>query len=131
MIIAGSVVAWYFTRDKEKFGCRKPNSPMVTSLKRLVFCHLGSVALGSCLIAIVQLARAILMYIQAQLRGRGDVQWAKYALKCCGCCLWCLEKVIKFLTKNAYIMICKYEVATAKYNIFNDDNVNVFNKESM
>ena len=106
MIIAGSVSAWYFTRDKSKYGCSKVRSPMCVALGRLVFFHLGSVALGSLLIALVQLARAVLMYIQEQCRGSQN-EVVQYVLKCLSCCMWCLEKVLKFLTRNAYIMICE------------------------
>ena len=27
---------------------------------------------------------------------------------CCKCCLWCLEKFIRFITRNAYIMTAVY-----------------------
>ena len=76
------------------------------ALGRLVFFHLSSVALGSLLIALVQLARAVLMYIQEQFRGSQN-EVVQYVLKCLACCMWCLEKVLKFLTRNAYIMICE------------------------
>ena len=28
-----------------------------------------------------------------------------YPFRCCACCLWCLEKFLKFINKNAYIMV--------------------------
>ena len=41
-------------------------------------------------------------------------------LKCCMCCLWCLEKCIKFLNKNAYIetAIYGYNFCTAARRAF-------------
>ena len=35
-------------------------------------------------------------------------QIGKYALKCCMCCLWCFEKIIKYFTTNTYIEIAVY-----------------------
>ena len=29
-------------------------------------------------------------------------------IKCCQCCLWCFEKCLKFLNKNAYIEVAIY-----------------------
>uniref|UniRef100_A0A2D4LPR8 Choline transporter-like protein n=2 Tax=Micrurus spixii TaxID=129469 RepID=A0A2D4LPR8_9SAUR len=34
--------------------------------------------------------------------------FAKFLLTCFKCCFWCLEKFIKFLNRNAYIMIAIY-----------------------
>jgi solute carrier family 44 protein 1 (choline transporter-like protein) len=50
----------YYSRDKErKLGC-----PIARSTGRLIRYHLGSVAFGSFIIALVMLARLILAYIQ-------------------------------------------------------------------
>ncbi|NWY73478.1 CTL2 protein, partial [Erithacus rubecula] len=35
-------------------------------------------------------------------------KFAKFLLSCLKCCFWCLEKFIKFLNRNAYIMIAIY-----------------------
>ena len=32
-------------------------------------------------------------------------KFAKFLLTCMKCCFWCLEKCIKFLNRNAYIMV--------------------------
>lgn len=34
----------------------------------------------------------------------------KFLLCCLKCCFWCLEKFIKFLNRNAYIMVCLTEL---------------------
>lgn len=34
-----------------------------------------------------------------------DNKLAKFLLSCLKCCFWCLEKFIKFLNRNAYIMV--------------------------
>eukprot|EP00058_Branchiostoma_floridae_P004452 XP_002589940.1 hypothetical protein BRAFLDRAFT_127837 [Branchiostoma floridae] len=100
--IAGAVATWFFTRNKKKM-----QSPISKSMGRLIRYHLGSVAFGAMIIALVQLARIILAYIQNRLKGRaGEV--ADFCLRCLACCLWCFEKVLKFINRNAYIMIAIY-----------------------
>jgi choline transporter-like protein 2/4/5 len=101
MAIAGCYVDWYFTRDKS---IRLPGRTLLSAVWRTLRYHTGSVAFGSLIIAIVQTARAILDYIDEQFRAsQSDI--AQFIMKCCKCCLWCLEKVLKFITKNAYIMV--------------------------
>ena len=39
-----------------------------------------------------------------RLKGRENFL-AKFCLKCLVCCLWCFEKILQFLTSNAYIEI--------------------------
>lgn len=34
-------------------------------------------------------------------------KFAKFLMSCLKCCFWCLEKFIKFLNRNAYIMVSR------------------------
>ncbi|KAK8787087.1 hypothetical protein V5799_023137 [Amblyomma americanum] len=69
--------------------------------------HLGSVAFGSLILTIVRVIRIVLEYIDEKLK-KYDNEFTKCLLRCCKCCFWCLEKFLKFLNKNAYIMIAIY-----------------------
>ncbi|XP_064486350.1 choline transporter-like protein 1 isoform X2 [Ornithodoros turicata] len=97
VVIAGSTATWYFTRNKSEL-----DSPISTSLYYLVRYHLGSVALGSFLVALVKLIRAILNFLEKQLKTRFES--CTFLLKMCQCCLCCFEKFLKFLNRNAYIL---------------------------
>ncbi|XP_039976472.1 choline transporter-like protein 1 [Xiphias gladius] len=97
MTVAGAVVTYYFTRDKN----RLPVTPILSSVLRLVRYHLGTVAKGSFIITLVKIPRLILMYIHNQLKGKENV-CARCLLKTCICCLWCLEKCLNYLNQNAY-----------------------------
>ncbi|CAD5111761.1 DgyrCDS1042 [Dimorphilus gyrociliatus] len=99
MVVAGTVTDWYFDREKEFATFR-----VLRSTKNLILFHLGSVAFGSFIILLVKLPRAILMYIDQKTRGK-KTKCAEFMLKCCQCCLWCLEKALKFLNENAYTII--------------------------
>ncbi|XP_064193747.1 choline transporter-like protein 1 [Anguilla rostrata] len=97
MTIAGAVVTYYFTRDKSDL----PLTPIVSSGLRLARYHLGTVAKGSFIITLVEIPRLILMYIHNQLKGKENA-CARCMLKACICCLWCLEKCLRYLNQNAY-----------------------------
>jgi len=67
--------------------------------------HLGSIAFGALIIAIVQFVRLILKTIESQLKGKENAAM-KFMLKMMDCCLRCFEKFLKFITRNAYIEVC-------------------------
>ncbi|KAJ8247642.1 hypothetical protein GJAV_G00248610 [Gymnothorax javanicus] len=97
MTIAGAVVTYYFTRNKSNL----PLTPIVSSGLRLMRYHLGTVAKGSFIITLVEIPRLILSYIHNQLKGKENA-FARCMLKACICCLWCLEKCLRYLNQNAY-----------------------------
>nr|Q9I9B9.1 RecName: Full=Choline transporter-like protein 1; AltName: Full=Solute carrier family 44 member 1 [Torpedo marmorata]CAB75556.1 CTL1 protein [Torpedo marmorata] len=98
MTIAGAVVTYYFTRDKHNL----PATPILASMCRLIKYHLGTVAKGSFIITLIKIPQMILVYIHSQLKGKENA-CAKCMLKACMCCLWCLEKCLLYLNRNAYI----------------------------
>lgn len=69
--------------------------------------HLGSVAFGSLILTIVRVIRIALEYVDEKLK-KYDNEFTRCLMRCCKCCFWCLEKFLKFLNKNAYIMIAIY-----------------------
>ena len=66
--------------------------------------HSGSLAFGALIIALIQLARAILAYIQKKLKGKTG-RIAKAILCMMQCCLWCFEKILKYINRQAYIEV--------------------------
>ena len=71
--------------------------------------HAGSIAFGALIIAVVQLMRVILAYIQKKLKGKtGKV--AEVLLCLLQCCLWCFEKILRYINRQAYIEVytCTY-----------------------
>lgn len=101
-VLAGGFAQWYFTYQKEDV----PTFPILVSFWRTLRYHTGSLAFGAAIIAIVQFIRAVLEYIDHKLReANQDYKIVKFVLCCCKCCFWCLEKCLKFLNKNAYIII--------------------------
>ncbi|CAH1271865.1 SLC44A4 [Branchiostoma lanceolatum] len=102
--LAGAFASYYwaFTKPKDI-----PTFPLTASFGRSLRYHLGSLAFGSFIIAVVQIIRVMLEYVDHKLKD-SENRAAKFLLKCLKCCFWCLEKLLKFLNKNAYIMIAIY-----------------------
>lgn len=116
MTLAGAFASYYFAFTKPK---DIPTFPLLASFWRSIRYHLGTLAFGSLLIALCQLARAILEYIDKKTK-ESQTTCMQFVMKCMKCCLWCLEKFLKFLNKNAYIMTAIYgqNFCTAAKNAF-------------
>jgi hypothetical protein len=100
-IIAGTICKWYFTRDKTKL-----YSPIATTFSHLLNFHLGSVCMGSMLITLVKILRMIVNAIQSKLQKSGSA--SAQLLACfCGCIINLLERLLKYLVRNAYIIVAK------------------------
>ena len=53
--------------------------------------------------------RLMLEYVEEKLKQyHQDNPLVKAMLCCCKCCFWCLEKFMKFINRNAYIMTAVY-----------------------
>ena len=98
IVIALAVATWFFTRSKNEIG----NKTVMTSICKCFFYHSGTAAFGSLLIALLKCIRAVLAYIQSKL-GKSGNRVAITIMACLQCLMWCFEKCMKFLNKNAYI----------------------------
>lgn len=95
--------------------------------------HTGSLAFGSLILSLVQMIRIVLEYLDHKLKGKVwhfkkkrqkqpcwlycvlkfNVDWlagahnacSRFLLCCLKCCFWCLEHFIRFINRNAYIMV--------------------------
>uniref|UniRef100_A0A671RHB2 Choline transporter-like protein n=1 Tax=Sinocyclocheilus anshuiensis TaxID=1608454 RepID=A0A671RHB2_9TELE len=104
MTLAGAFASYYWAPNKPN---DMPAFPLCASLGRSLRYHTGSLAFGSLILAIVQIIRVLLEYIDHKLKG-AENKFAKFLLCCLKCCFWCLEKFIKFMNRNAYIMVAIY-----------------------
>ncbi|KAL4160308.1 hypothetical protein PRNP1_000878 [Phytophthora ramorum] len=106
-VIAGSVAQFYWTPPSDS-GKRELEArfPIARALRYTLRFSLGSLCFGSFIIAVVQFLRIMLEYLDRNTKqiqqGNRIVRVALLAVKCC---LWCFEKCVKFLSRNAYILI--------------------------
>lgn len=63
---------------------------------------MGSIALGSLLITLVQSLKLIVKLLQKHIK---EQKCANFISKCCQCCLCCFEGVLIYLSRNAYIEV--------------------------
>ena len=67
--------------------------------------HLGTILWGSLLIAIIQFVRAVMLYIEEEfLNEYKDNATIKIVIYCINCWLACIERVIRIISKNAFII---------------------------
>nr|XP_008536816.1 PREDICTED: choline transporter-like protein 4 isoform X3 [Equus przewalskii] len=103
-VLAGAFASFYWAFHKPR---DIPTFPLSAAFIRTIRYHTGSLAFGSLILTIVQIVRVILEYIDHKLR-EAQNPVTRCIMCCFKCCLWCLEKFIKFLNRNAYIMIAIY-----------------------
>ncbi|GLE06145.1 hypothetical protein PINS_up015356 [Pythium insidiosum] len=100
--LAGCFCEYYWTLDKRQIR----GFVLLRSLWRTTRYHLGTMAFGSLIIAVVQMIRLGLEYIDQKMRAtkQGNT-FVKVVMCCLKCCMWCFEKVVKFLNQNAFIIV--------------------------
>ncbi|XP_069644472.1 choline transporter-like protein 5 isoform X1 [Haliaeetus albicilla] len=102
--LAGAFASYYWASRKP---ADIPLWPLFSSFGRAIRYHTGSLAFGALILAIVQLIRVILEYLDHKLKGTQN-SFTRFLLCCLKCCFWCLERFLKFINRNAYIMIAIY-----------------------
>eukprot|EP01112_Ceratiomyxa_fruticulosa_P007124 TRINITY_DN183_c0_g1_i1.p1 TRINITY_DN183_c0_g1~~TRINITY_DN183_c0_g1_i1.p1 ORF type:complete len:709 (+),score=136.87 TRINITY_DN183_c0_g1_i1:277-2403(+) len=101
--IAGAISTWYWTHDKRQV----PYFVVWTAFYNTVRYHLGSLAFGSLILAIIQFIRYLLSQVEKKFRAK-QARLIKVAAAILQCFLAYFERFIKFLNKNAYIMVAMY-----------------------
>ncbi|XP_039765563.1 choline transporter-like 2 isoform X1 [Pararge aegeria] len=99
MMLASTFSTWYWTFHKNDL----PFFTLTSGIYRTLRYHLGTVAFGALIIAIVRVIRVILEYIDHKVK-KFDNPFTRCMMCFCKCMFWCLENFLKFVNKNAYIM---------------------------
>ncbi|XP_077362589.1 choline transporter-like protein 4 [Festucalex cinctus] len=102
--LAGAFSSYYWAYDKSN---DIPAFPVFKAFVCALRYHVGSLAFGALILTLVQFVRVLLEYIDHKTKGAQN-PCARFILCCMKCCFWCLEKFLKFLNRNAYIMIAVY-----------------------
>uniref|UniRef100_A0A8C2X512 Choline transporter-like protein n=1 Tax=Cyclopterus lumpus TaxID=8103 RepID=A0A8C2X512_CYCLU len=102
--LAGAFASYYWARRKPQ---DIPPCPLFSSFSRAIRYHTGSLAFGALILSVAQLVRIILEYLEQKLRGV-DNSLSRFMMHCLQCCFWCLEKFIRYMNRNAYIMVAIY-----------------------
>jgi choline transporter-like protein 2/4/5 len=104
-VLASSACIWYFEHRIEG----GPDRPVRKSFWRAIRYHLGSIAFGSLIVAIIRFLMAVIEYFKQKLDSTGIGEKAgrvyKCLLSCCQCCLECVARLVEFINKHAYIQV--------------------------
>lgn len=118
-VLAYIVQSWYFTPYDGGSKHDVPSCTLITGYCVAWMYHMGSLAYGSFIIAVTRLVRLVLSQIVKQAKGDGNQALACVAAAL-GCCVYCFQKCMEFINKNAYmdIAVNSNNFCTAAYNAF-------------
>lgn len=101
-IIAAVCSLWYFAQGGSSDDKGKASLRM--GIKWIFKYHVGSIALGALIIAVMQMIKLLFEYIRKKSEKlAGNNCCIKFVLCLIRCCIYCLDSCVKFITKNAYI----------------------------
>lgn len=106
IFVTGAVACmWYFGGAGSDIGTEDKDMGVGTAIKWAFRYHLGSLAWGSFLVAVITMIRVIFEYIVYQYEKTAMKDNALFKIITCyvRCILKCMDTCIKFINKNAYI----------------------------
>jgi len=98
--IANAASRWFFTEFEG--GNKNVGSCLLCKGYCNVVFHFGSLALGSCAIALTRPVRIVVVIFVSAADVLDNAVCGCLA-KCCGCCFLCFDRFLHHLSKNAYI----------------------------
>ena len=102
--VAGALSSWYFADGERWHGLGI--GLVVGTLGRVLGRHTGSVAAGSLLITLLQAVRIFVIVVMKRLKAcAGDSSVARLACCCVQCCLGCVERCVRYISRNAYVVM--------------------------
>ncbi|XP_038114257.1 choline transporter-like 2 [Culex quinquefasciatus] len=99
MVLAFTFATWYWTTPKKNLQYFVLKEGFLQTVRY----HLGTLAFGSFIIAMTKIIRKVLEFMDRQLR-KYDFGVIRAIVCACRFCFEVLEKFLKFLNRNAYIM---------------------------
>ena len=90
---------WYFDDDG------KLNYPLTKALSWAFIYHVGTIAWGSFLLAVIWSIQIVLAYIHKKYKEAEAIQnkALDWAMGCLQCCAQCFERLIKYISRHAYV----------------------------
>lgn len=107
--LAGAFASYYWAYRKPR---DVPFFAVTLSLCRVIRYHLGDIAFGSFLIATIRYIRIVIEFIDHRIRRKSTPDVANTAARSTACfCrifFWLLDRFLKYIDRNAYIMMSMY-----------------------
>lgn len=90
---------WYFAVDRNDLG-----SPVLTGIGWAFGKHMGTLAFGSFVLALVWTLQIILSYLYKKAKEiDGKNGFFSYIIGCIQCFVLCFERIIKYISKHAFV----------------------------
>ena len=104
-VVIVSAITWYYSDKTEPDDDGIPgDSDVKVGFWWSFRYHMGSLAFGSFILAIVWIIRFIFEYIgEKMIEATGNNGCTKCLIACIRCCLDCFDRFIRYLNRNAYI----------------------------
>jgi len=112
--ICGTIATWYWTPKNSDGKRHYQNNVIIKTFIRIMFYNLGSLAFGSLILGIISVIKYILTKIQKIAEKNGNNSIVRCFLICIKCCVGCIESIVKFITKLAYVEIAIYGYSFCK-----------------
>jgi len=106
-IVSGTTGHWYWNGQadsNDSYG----RHPLRSSIYVVFRFHMGTLAFGSLLIAVVQLIRYIAAYLEAKTSTKATSRIVQVLWCMLHYCLKCIDMCVKFISQNAFIMCALY-----------------------
>lgn len=102
-VVASACCMWYYSHGPGA----ELDSPILKGFWMAFRYHFGSLAFGSLILAIIQFMQLALEAFkkQAEATGADNNQLMEYIINCLRCCMACVERIVQFINKTAYIQI--------------------------
>jgi choline transporter-like protein 2/4/5 len=102
MVVAGAIANFYWTAGDTNL---MPAAPVMGSVRRTARYHLGSIALGSFLVAVIQFIRLVLEYIDRKTKNMQEANPIYKYLMCIVKC--CMVREIKYEGSQLFTESCR------------------------
>ena len=101
-VLAGAFAPFYWTRGVGG----EVRAPVSSAVKRTLRYSMGSLAFGSFIMAVIQFIRAVVKYMEHKMKALKEKNMIiSYVMYCVNCFLWCLQKIVQFINRHAYIVV--------------------------
>jgi len=115
-VVAATTCIWYFSGNGSDNADKKGTVSMCMTFKWAIFYHMGTMAFGGFLIALVSMVKVIFEYFAKKAEASGATKNPLVkAIVCCARCAICLlDHCVKFINKNAYIQCALFSTTFCK-----------------
>lgn len=130
MIVAFVTIFWYYS-DLDDSKKAAPDNSVRKAIWWTLRYHVGTLAFGSLIIAIIQFIRFMMNYLYKQSKALQENQAAKVIMCIANCIMACFERIVNVISKNAYILTAitnKAFCCAAKdaFNLIVDNALTIF-----